>query len=442
MGYTKEDIIDLVMENDVKFIRLQFTDLFGSLKNVAVTASQLGKVLHNECMLDGSSIEGFLRIEESDMYLRPDLDTFVIFPWRPQHGKVARFLCDVYTTDGQPFASSPRQLLRQVTQRAARMGYTLQVGPECEFFLFQTDEQGRPTAIPHDRAGYFDLSPVDLGENARREICLTLEEMGFEIESSHHESAPGQNEVDFHYQNALQAADSIQTLKLVVKTVAQRNGLAASFMPKPLNGINGSGMHINLSLEKEGKNVFYDPAGPLGLSKTAYHFLGGIFAHVRGMTLLTNPLVNSYKRLCSGYEAPRYLAWSLANRSHLVRVPKSKPENTRLELRSPDPACNPYLAFAALLEAGLAGMEEEIWPPQPVDGNIFALTQQERQKLGIGALPLDLGEAIDAFLADPLMQQVLGKELSEKYVAAKQHEWDTYRTAVTDWEWNRYFGVY
>ena len=441
MGYTRDDIIDLVVDHDVKFIRLQFTDLFGTLKNVAITVSQLEKALNNECMVDGASVEGFLHMEENDMYLKPDLDTFVIFPWRPQHGKVARFLCDLYTADGKPFTASPRYVLQRAVAKAKEMGYQLQVGPECEFFLFQTDDSGKPTLVPHDQATYFDLSPRDMGENTRREICLTLEDMGFEMENSHHEKAPGQNEVDFRYQDALQAADSIMTLKLVVKTVAQRNGLFATFMPKPLNGTNGSGMHINLSLEKDGNNVFCDAQDPrgLGLSQLAYQFMAGVLAHMEGLTLLTNPTVNSYKRLRSGYEAPQAISWGITNRSPLIRIPNCKADNKHIELRSPDPTCNPYLSFAAILTAGLWGIEQKLDVPEMAEA---ALKAQSGLAPDLRALPRDLGEAMEAFAKDTLIRQTLGEALCEKYLEAKKREWDQYQTSVTDWERQQYFGAY
>ncbi|HEX3029704.1 MAG TPA: type I glutamate--ammonia ligase, partial [Clostridia bacterium] len=349
-NYSKEDILRIVREQDVQFIRLQFTDIFGILKNVAITVDQLEKALDNKCMFDGSSIEGFVRIEESDMYLRPDPSTFVIFPWRPQTGKVARLICDVYNPDGTPFEGDPRYVLKRALEKATAMGYdTFNVGPECEFFLFLTDNDGNPTTITHDNGGYFDLGPVDLGENARRDMCLALEEMGFEIEASHHEVAPGQHEIDFKYGDALSTADNILTFKLVVKTIAQRHGLHATFMPKPIFGINGSGMHTNTSLFKQGKNVFYDEKDPLQLSREAYWFIGGLMKNMRSIAAVTNPIVNSYKRLVPGYEAPVYVAWSARNRSPLIRIPAARGASTRVELRCPDPSCNPYLAIAAIL---------------------------------------------------------------------------------------------
>ena len=328
MKYTKQDVLRLVQEEDVEFIRLQFTDIFGTMKNVAITSSQLEKALDNNCMFDGSSIEGFVRIEESDMYLYPDLDTLNVFPWRPQQGKVARLICDVYRPNREPFEGDPRYILKKVVKQAAELGYQFDVGPECEFFLYHTDDNGQPTTITHERAGYFDLGPMDLGENARRDMVLTLEDMGFEIEASHHEMAPAQHEIDFRYDEALTTADNIMTFKLAVKTIAKRHGLHASFMPKPKYGVNGSGMHVNMSLSKNGRNIFDDPDGENGLSREAYWFIGGIMNHMRAMTAITNPLVNSYKRLVPGYEAPIYIAWSMTNRSPLIRIPAVDGEET------------------------------------------------------------------------------------------------------------------
>ena len=432
--YTKEDIFQMVEEEDVEFIRLQFTDIFGTLKNVAITASQLEKALNNKCMFDGSSIEGFVRIEESDMYLYPDLDTFTIFPWRPQQGKVARIICDVYCADGTPFEGDPRYILKRQIGKAAEMGYTFNVGPECEFFLFHQDENGQPTTITHEKAGYFDLGPVDLGENARRDMVLTLEDMGFEIEASHHEVAPAQHEIDFKYDEAMNTADNIMTFKLAVKTIAKRHGLFASFMPKPKCGINGSGMHINMSLSKDGKNIFDDVNGELGLSKEAYYFIGGIIKHMKAITVIMNPLVNSYKRLVPGYEAPCYIAWSATNRSPLIRIPASRGQETRVELRNPDPAANPYLALAVCLAAGLDGIKKEIEPPAEVPENIYELDDDERESRGIESLPADLHDAIGELKKDAFIQEVLGQHITNKYIEAKEAEWMQYRTQVTGWE--------
>ena len=436
--YTKEDIWRMIEEEDVEFIRLQFTDIFGTLKNVAVTTSQLERVLNNEIMFDGASIEGFARVEQSDMFLRPDLDTFAIFPWRPQQGKVARFLCDIYRPDGTPFAGDPRHVLKRTVQEAAEMGYQMDVGPECEFFLFHTDDEGNPTTITHEKAGYFDVGPLDLGENARRDMILTLEDMGFVVEASHHEDAPAQHEIDFHYDEALKTADDIMTFKLAVKTIAKRHGLYASFMPKPKTGVNGSGMHINMSLARDGVNVFYDGQDCNHLSKEGYWFIGGIMKHIAAITAIANPLVNSYKRLVPGYEAPVYIAWSMRNRSPLIRIPAQTGTTQRIELRSPDSATNPYLAIAVCLAAGLDGIRNQIEPPASVEGNIFAMSEEEREKVGIKYLPTSLAEAIDGLEQDALIREVLGEHISRKYIEAKKEEWKEYCAAVSSWEIDRY----
>ena len=440
--YSKEDIIRLVKEQDIEFIRMQFTDIFGQLKNVAITKSQIEKAVNNQIMIDGSSIEGFVRIQESDQYLYPDLSSFQVLPWRPQYGKVARFICDVYNPDGTPFVGDPRGVLQRVLKKAADMGYSFNVGPECEFFLFQTDSEGKPTTQTNDEAGYFDLGPLDHGEGTRREICLALEAMGFEIEASHHEVAAGQHEIDFKYDEALPAADNIMTLKLAVKTLAQKNGLHATFMPKPIFGVNGSGMHTNMSLFQNGTNVFYDPSDARGLSKEAYSFIAGLLAHVRGMAAITNPLVNSYKRLVPGYEAPCYLAWSASNRSALIRIPAARGQSTRVELRCPDPSCNPYLALAVCLAAGLDGIERGLTPPEEITENIFAMDDAARAAAGIASLPGSLAEALEALKADPLMRETLGEHVFTQYVAGKEKEWDEYRTQVSDWECRKYIIAY
>lgn len=442
--YSKEDILRMAEEEDVEFIRLQFTDIFGMLKNVAITVSQLEKALDNRCMFDGASIEGFVRVEESDMYLYPDLDTFEIFPWRPQQGKVARLMCDVHHPNGEPFEGDPRYVLKKVLQEAADMGYTFQVGPECEFFLFHTDEEGRPTTNTHEMAGYFDVGPIDMAENVRRDIVLNLEDMGFEIEASHHEIAPAQHEIDFMYEDGLTTADNIMTFKMAVKTIAKRHGLHATFMPKPKAGVNGSGMHINMSLaDQNGKNAFVDEADPLGLSKVAYQFIAGILNHIREMTLLTNPLVNSYKRLVPGYDAPTYIAWSSAsNRSQLIRIPSSRGENTRVELRCPDSAVNPYLAIAACLAAGLDGIHNQMVPPEVINENVFAMREEELKARRIEHLPETLGEAIEAFEGSEFIQSVLGTHIYHKYLKAKEAEWKKFRSEVTDWEVEEYLYKY
>ena len=440
--YSKEDIIRLVREGDVEFIRMQFTDIFGQLKNVAITASQIEKAVNNQIMIDGSSIEGFVRIHESDQYLYPDLDSFTVLPWRPQHGKVARLICDVYNPDGTPFVGDPRGVLKRVLKKAADMGYSFNVGPECEFFLFQTDEAGNPTTTTSDEAGYFDLGPLDHGESTRREICLALEQMGFEIEASHHEVAQGQHEIDFKYAEALTAADNIMTFKLAVKTLAQKNGLHATFMPKPVFGINGSGMHTNMSLFKDGKNVFFDPDDSRKLSKEAYAFIAGLLKHVCGMAAITNPLVNSYKRLVPGYEAPCYLAWSASNRSALIRIPAARGQATRVELRCPDPTCNPYLALAVCLAAGLDGIEKGMTPPDEITENIFAMDEATREAKGIKSLPGSLKDAVDALKEDELICEALGDHVVSHYTEGKYAEWDAYRTHVSNWEISKYLITY
>ena len=440
--YSKEDIIRLVREGDVEFIRMQFTDIFGQLKNVAITASQIEKAVNNQIMIDGSSIEGFVRIHESDQYLYPDLDSFTVLPWRPQHGKVARLICDVYNPDGTPFVGDPRGVLKRVLKKAADMGYSFNVGPECEFFLFQTDEAGNPTTTTSDEAGYFDLGPLDHGESTRREICLALEQMGFEIEASHHEVAQGQHEIDFKYAEALTAADNIMTFKLAVKTLAQKNGLHATFMPKPVFGINGSGMHTNMSLFKDGKNVFFDPDDSRKLSKEAYAFIAGLLKHVCGMAAITNPLVNSYKRLVPGYEAPCYLAWSASNRSALIRIPAARGQATRVELRCPDPTCNPDLALAVCLAAGLDGIEKGMTPPDEITENIFAMDEATREAKGIKSLPGSLKDAVDALKEDELICEALGDHVVSHYTEGKYAEWDAYRTHVSNWEISKYLITY
>lgn len=444
--YGKEDILRLAEEEDVEFIRLQFTDIFGMLKNVAVTFSQLKKALEGQCMFDGSAIEGFVRDDESDMYLYPDLDTFEIFPWRPQQGKVARLICDVCRPNGNPFEGDPRYVLKKALNHARKMGYEFYAGPECEFFLFHLDDEGLPTTVTHEKAGYFDVGPLDFAENVRRDIVMNLEEMGFDIEASYHEISPAQHEIDFHYNKGLATADNIVTFKMAVKSIAKRHGLHATFMPKPKEGVNGSGMHMNLSLfDQEGKNVFADSKDPrgLGLSSTAYQFMAGIMNHLDSMALLTNPLVNSYKRLIPGYDAPVYKAWApSAARSCVMRIPNARGANTRVELRSPDSAMNPYLTLAAILEAGLEGIEKGEEIGNPVSGNLYALTEEERERMGIGQIPHTLGEAIQAFANDPFLRRVLGEHIYQKYLEAKQAEWDQFRAQVTDWEISQYLFKY
>ena len=440
-NYTKADILKIAKEKEVRFVRLQFTDILGSIKNVAISVSQLEKALDNQCMFDGSSIEGFVRIEESDMKLHPDYNSFALFPWR-ENNSVARLICDVYKPDGTPFHGSPRQVLKNVLDEAKELGYTFNVGPECEFFLFRNDDQGKPTLQTFDDAGYFDMGPVDPGEDVRRDIVLNLEQMGFEIEASHHECARGQHEIDFKYGDALTTADRVMTFKLAVKTIAHKHGLHATFMPKPIFGIAGSGMHINISMAKDGKNVFCDESDKNGLSSTAYSFIAGIMEHIKGMTAITNPLVNSYKRLVPEFEAPVYIAWSAQNRSPLIRVPAARGQGTRVELRSADPSANPYLALAVTIAAGLDGAKRGLVPPPAVDGNIYAMTDAQRKKHKIEMLPTSLECAITELKKDKLICNTLGEHILEKYVEAKELEWQNYKTRISQWEIDEYLSKY
>lgn len=438
MGYTKQEILNIAETEDVEFIRLQFTDLFGTLKNVAITKSQLSKALDNKIMFDGSSIEGFARIEESDMYLYPDYDTFEILPFRPHQGKVARMICDVYKPDGTQLENDPRFILKKVVNEAEEMGYKFNVGPECEFFLFHTDDHGNPTTISHEKGSYFDLGPTDLGENARRDIVLNLEQLGFEVEASHHEVAPAQHEIGFKYGEALETADRIMTYKLTVKTIAKRHGLYASFMPKPKYGVCGSGMHINMSLFKDGKNLFVNADDENGLSEEAYSFIAGLMEHIRSIAAITNPIVNSYKRLVPGYEAPTYIAWSAKNRSPLIRVPAARGTGTRVELRCPDCSCNPYLAIAVCLAAGLDGIKRGLKPVESIQKDIYAMTDDEREEANIELLPKNLYEAISEMKKSSFVKEILGKDVFKKYIRAKEEEWMEYTSQVTDWEIERY----
>ena len=440
--FTKEEILKDAKENGVEFVRLQFTDLFGRMKNVAITVSQLEKALNNDCMFDGSSIDGFVRIDESDMYLHPDLNTWSIVPWRKKDEiQTGRLICSVYKSDNQtPFEGDPRNVLIKVMEEAKELGYGFNVGPECEFFLFKLDEDGKPTLETGDEAGYFDLNPIDHGENCRRDICLALEKMGYTIEASHHEVAAGQHEIDFQFGDGLLTADRVMTFKHVVKTYATKHGLHATFMPKPIYGINGSGMHTNMSLYdlKTGNNIFDDPNGELGLSKEAYSFIAGIMEHVKGIAVFSNPTVNSYKRLVPGYEAPSYLVWSTSNRSCLVRIPASRGKGTRVELRCPDPTCNPYLEMALCLAAGLDGIKKGLKPQSAYDENVFALSEEELAKAGIDCLPGSLEEAIKAAENDPFIKRTLGEHVYNNYIEGKKREWDEYKMQISQWEVNRY----
>ncbi|PWG00993.1 type I glutamate--ammonia ligase [Levilactobacillus bambusae] len=442
-NYTKEDIRQMAIDDDVKFLRLMFTDLFGTIKNVEVPISQLAKLLDNEIMFDGSSIDGFVRIEESDMYLIPDLSTWMVFPWSSERGKIARVICEVRKSDGEMFEGDPRNNLIRVLDDMKKAGFTsFDIGPEPEFFLFKMDADGKPTLELNDKGSYFDMAPLDLGENCRRDIVLTLEEMGFDVEAAHHEVAPGQHEIDFKYADALEAADNIQTFKLVVKTVARKYGLFASFMAKPLSGINGSGMHLNMSLFNNDQDAFYDETGDLQLSETAYFFLGGLLKHARSFTAICNPTVNSYKRLVPGFEAPVYVSWSGSNRSPLIRVPSDRGNSTRLELRSVDPTANPYLAIASVLEAGLDGLKNEIQPEDSIDRNIYRMNEAERRENHILNLPDTLHNALKDLAADDVMKEAMGEHLYESFISAKNMEYNSYRTQVSQWERDQYLELY
>lgn len=441
--FTKEDIFRFADEENVRYLRLQFTDILGTIKNVEVPIAQLEKVLNNEMMFDGSSIEGFVRIEESDMYLCPDLNTWVIFPWTAGKGKVARLICDIYSPDGNPFPGDPRTNLKRVLKEMQELGFTdFNLGPEPEFFLFKLDEKGEPTLELNDNGGYFDLAPTDLGENCRRDIVLELEDMGFDIEASHHEVAPGQHEIDFKYADAITACDNIQTFKLVVKTIARKHNLHATFMPKPLFGVNGSGMHFNVSLFNGKENAFFDLDGDMQLTDNAFHFIAGILKNARGFTAVCNPLVNSYKRLVPGYEAPCYIAWSGQNRSPLVRIPVSRGVSTRVEIRSVDPAANPYLALATILEAGLDGIKHKLTPPESVDQNIYEMNREEREAVGVQDLPSTLYTAVKAMKENDVVRSALGNHIYRQFIQSKSLEWDYYRTQVSEWEREQYIKQY
>ncbi len=436
----KQDILRLIDEEDVRFVRLQFTDILGNMRNLAITTSALEDALDGRCMFDGSLIDGFVTVEESDLYLRPCLDTFAIFPWRPHQGKVARFICDVYKPDGTRLESDPRYILQKVIKEAADMGYTLEIGPECEFFLFNTDERGVPTLEPHDNAGYLDLAPLDNGENCRREICLTLEEMGYKIETSHHEKAPGQHEIAFRHDDALVTADRLVTFRTVVKTIAKRNGLHATFMPKPIEGVAGSGMHLKMALMKDGENVFAENEK---LSETAKQFIAGLLKYTPDMACLTNPTVNSYKRFIPGFQAPCYISWSENNRSLLVRVPRAAETGAPyVELRSPDSTANPYLAVAACLKAGIEGIKNCEKLQSGIDVNIYTLSDREREALGIRKLPISLNEAIRIAKQSAFVTELLGARFVTSYLNAKAKEYDAYRRTINSWEVENYLIQY
>ncbi len=438
-----DDIKQIIKERNVRFIKLQFVDINGQVKNISIPASHIDKILANEIMLDGSSIKGFRSIETSDMFFYPDKNTFEILPWRDMEGyESARIICDIYNADGTPFEGCPRCNLKRLMNEAKKLGFTMNMGPEAEFFLFSKDENGDITTSTMDNAGYYDVGPEDLGEDVRSDIVNTLQEMNFDIEASHHEVADGQHEVDFKYADILTTADNVATFKVVVKAIAALHDLHATFMPKPIYGINGSGMHCNISLFKDGKNAFYDENSEYQLSDTAKYAIGGLLKHVKSITAILNPTVNSYKRLVPGYEAPVYLAWSLANRSALLRVPAKRGVATRVELRSPDPACNPYLAFATILEACLDGIRNKIEPPAPVESNIYKLTNKERKRQKIDSLPGTLIEAVDLMNKSLVANAALGQHIMNEFILAKEKEWDDYRTCVTQWEIDKYLARY
>ena len=435
-------MLELARGLNARFMRLQFTDILGINKNVEIPASQFEKALDGDIMFDGSSIEGFVRIEESDMLLAPDLSTFQVFPWGDADNRICRVICDITMPDGSPFPGDPRGVLKRVLERAAALGFTMNAGMEAEFFLFRTDSEGEATTITHDVGGYFDLAPADLGEEARRAMVDLLERMGFEVEAAHHEVAHGQHEIDFRYADALKTADNIATFRFVVKHVAQKFGLVASFMPKPIFGQNGSGMHTHQSLFRGRDNAFWDASAQWQLSRTALHYVGGLLRHARGMCAITNPLVNSYKRLVPGYEAPVNVAWSMRNRSPLIRVPERRGLGTRVELRMPDPAANPYLALAVMLAAGLDGIETSADYREPVNENIWEMSFRERRRLRIDDLPHDLNEALDELEKDTIVTAALGEHITRHFIEAKRQEWREYITQVSSWELENYLAKY
>ncbi|MBR6478121.1 MAG: type I glutamate--ammonia ligase [Lachnospiraceae bacterium] len=439
----QEDIVTMVQEEDVEFIRLQFTDILGDLKNMAVTSNQLSKILKNECKFDGSEIEGFVGDDEPDLYLHPITGTFETFPWRPQQGKVARMVCDIYRQDGEPFEGDPRYVLRRAVEHLKELGYGFEIGPECEFFLFNTDDNTMPTTKTTEKAGFFDVGPLDYGENARRDMVLALEDMGFVAESSHHEKSPAQHEICFRYDEALNTADNIMTFKLAVRTIARRHGLHATFMPKPRGDVSGSGMRLNMNLTKDGRNCFRDSQDPNFMTKEAYYFLGGLMKHMKGITAIANPLVNSYKRLATDADAPTLISWSKANRNTLFRIPTiRRGEGTRIELGSPDPAANPYLVIALCLEAGLDGIENHIEPPEKIEQNVNLMSQEELEKLNVESLPKTLMEALDYLEEDMVLMKALGEHVAKKYIAIKRAECERYCKSVTQWEVEEYLYKY
>ncbi|MFC3477542.1 type I glutamate--ammonia ligase [Halobacterium litoreum] len=440
----EQDVLEEIEAQNIDFLRLQFTDILGTVKNVSIPAHQAEKAFTEGIYFDGSSIEGFVRIQESDMRLDPDPETFAVLPWRDNgEGGSARLICDVVDREGRAFAGGPRQVLKNVLSRAEDMGYTVSIGPEPEFFLFEKDDDGKATTVPHDTGGYFDLAPKDLASDIRREIIFTLEKMGFEIEASHHEVADGQHEINFKYDDALTAADNIATFRAVVRAVAEQNDVHATFMPKPIGEINGSGMHSHISLfDEDGNNAFADDDDEFNLSETAYAFMGGVLDHAPAFTAVTNPTVNSYKRLVPGYEAPVYIAWSDVNRSALIRVPDAAGVSARFEIRSPDPSCNPYLALAAVIASGLDGMENGADPGDAVREDIYEFDEEKRDEYGITTLPGNLGQAVTALEDDEVVAEALGPHVTEKFVEAKREEFAEYKASVSGWEKDRYLETF
>ena len=443
VNYTDEEIKKLIVEYNIQFIKLQFVDINGQVKNLAVPSEHIDRVLNNDIMLDGSSIKGFRDIETSDMFFYPDKNTFQILPWQEKDGKnSARLICDIYNADGTPFEGCPRCNLKRLMAEAKKLGLSMNIGPEAEFFLFEKDENDVITTKTHDKAGYYDVGPDDLGETVRSDIVSTLQDMDFDIEASHHEGADGQHEIDFKYSDILTAADNVVTFRIAVKAIAAKYGLHATFMPKPIYGMNGSGMHCNISLFKDGKNAFYDAKGEYQISNIAKYSIGGILKHIKSITAILNPTVNSYKRLVPGYEAPVYMAWSLANRSALLRVPAKRGISTRVELRSPDPSCNPYLAFATILAACIDGVRNKVEPPKPVEANIYKLTEKERKRMRIESLPGSLEEALGYMRNSLIAKAALGKHIMDEFTTAKDIEWESFRTYVSQWELDKYLARY
>ncbi|MEM3519665.1 MAG: type I glutamate--ammonia ligase [Candidatus Hadarchaeales archaeon] len=432
---TKEidKILEVAEKEKVEFIQMQFMDIIGTVKNVTIPAARLEKALEDGVFFDGSSVLGYATIEESDMRLKPDPKTFVILPWLDENIKTARIVCDVYDHEGNRFEGDPRWALQRQLEKAAKMGFTYFTAPEYEFFLLFQDEKGNPTTIPSDHGGYFDLMR-DRGDNIRKEMVNYLNAMGLEVEASHHEVAPGQHEIDLKYTDALTSADRVAMMKYVAKTVAYKHGLYATFMPKPIYGVNGSGMHTHMSLMSEEKNAFYDPKGPYKLSKTALYFIGGLLKYAKATCAILASTVNSYKRLVPGYEAPVYISWANRNRSAYIRVPAGRGMKTRIELRNPDPAGNPYLQFTVMLAAGLKGIEDKIEPPEPVEKDIFHMSQEERAALKIESLPGNLGEALEEMRKSSLIREALGDHLFSHFLYIKGREWENYSASVTDWE--------